>query len=353
MRAFNFVDYPPVIHPVDIYAAPAAARVVRKDYDYAFEEENRGAPDIRLHEIDVARPLEIAGERIVPVSGHHSERFEVTGYRIGRMAYLTDFKTIADAEVGKLIGVELLVVNALRFRPHPSHFNVGRRWHSSPGSRLAGRLSRMCRTRSDGTRRRRLFCRGGRTGLRRIGNHNLKIWIFLKGKTVVVTGASSGIGRALAEYFAAAGANAVLGARHEDALREIVGRIGAAGGHAAYAVCDVTREADCKRLIDTAVDTFGGVDVLICNAGISMRALFDKVDLAVLHKLMDVNFWGCVNCTKYALPYIQKARGSIVGVSSVAGIHGLPGRTGYSASKYAMTGFWRRSVSRIARRACT
>ena len=83
VRAFNFVDYPPVIHPVDIYAAPAAARVVRKDYDYAFEEEKyRGAPDIRLHEIDVARPLEIAGERIVPVSG-------------------------------------------LRFRPHPSHFNVG------------------------------------------------------------------------------------------------------------------------------------------------------------------------------------------------------------------------------------
>ena len=126
VRAFNFVDYPPVIHPVDIYAAPAAARVVRKDYDYAFEEEKyRGAPDIRLHEIDVARPLEIAGERIVPVSGHHSERFEVTGYRIGRLAYLTGFKTIADAEVGKLIGVELLVVNALRFRPHPSHFNVG------------------------------------------------------------------------------------------------------------------------------------------------------------------------------------------------------------------------------------
>ena len=145
---------------------------------------------------------------------------------------------------------------------------------------------------------------------------------FFKGKTVVVTGASSGIGRALAEYFAAAGANAVLGARHEDALREIVGRIGAAGGHAAYAVCDVTREADCKRLIDTAVDTFGGVDVLICNAGISMRALFDEVDLAVLHKLMDVNFWGCVNCTKYALPYIQRVRGSIVGVSYVS-VHNL------------------------------
>ena len=125
VRAFNFVDYPPVIHPVDIYAAPAAARVVRKDYDYAFEEEKyRGAPDIRLHEIDVARPLEIAGERIVPVSGHHSPRFEVTGYRIGRLAYLTDFKSIDEGEVAKLAGVEVLVVNALRAAPHDSHFNV-------------------------------------------------------------------------------------------------------------------------------------------------------------------------------------------------------------------------------------
>lgn len=125
VRAFNFVDYPPTIHPVDIYAAPATARVVRKDYDYAFElEKYRGVPDIRLHEIDVSQPFEVAGERIVPVSGHHSDRFEVTGYRIGRLAYLTDFKTIADAEVEKLNGVEVLVVNALRFRPHPSHFNV-------------------------------------------------------------------------------------------------------------------------------------------------------------------------------------------------------------------------------------
>lgn len=125
VRAFNFVDYPPTIHPVDIYAAPAAARVVRKDYDYAFAEDKyRGVPDIRLHEIDVEHPLEIAGERIIPVSGHHSERFEVTGYRIGRLAYLTDFKTIAEQEVEKLTGVDVLVVNALRYRVHPSHFNV-------------------------------------------------------------------------------------------------------------------------------------------------------------------------------------------------------------------------------------
>ncbi len=99
------------------------------------------------------------------------------------------------------------------------------------------------------------------------------------------------------------------------------------------------RPEECEALVETAVREFGGIDVLVCNAGISMRALFDDVDLAVLHRLMDVNFWGTVNCCKYALPYLQQSRGSVVGVSSVAGLHGLPGRTGYSASKYAMTGF--------------
>ena len=125
VRAFNFVDYPPLVHKVDIYAAPHTIGVVRKDFDYAFAQDKyRGVPEIELHEIDVTRPFRVGGLEVVPVSGHHSDRFAVTGYRIGRLAYLTDFKTIADAEVGKLIGVELLVVNALRFRPHPSHFNV-------------------------------------------------------------------------------------------------------------------------------------------------------------------------------------------------------------------------------------
>lgn len=156
------------------------------------------------------------------------------------------------------------------------------------------------------------------------------------GKTVVITGASSGIGRSLAIEFASLGANVVMGARGYESLSVIAESLGA---NAIAVECDVTRESDCEKLIDTAVDKFGGIDVLICNAGISMRALFDDVDLKVLHSLMDVNFWGTVYCTKYALQYIQKSRGSIVGVSSVAGIHGLPARTGYSASKYAMTGF--------------
>lgn len=167
--------------------------------------------------------------------------------------------------------------------------------------------------------------------------HNMKNC--LKDKTVVITGASSGIGEAMAEVYASMGAKVVLGARHADKLEALCRRIEQRGGKAAWCVTDVTRKEDCMRLIDTAVEHFGGIDVMICNAGISMRALFDDVGLDVLHRLMDVNFWGTVYCTKYALPYLQKSHGSLVGISSVAGIHGLPGRTGYSASKFAMTGF--------------
>ena len=162
---------------------------------------------------------------------------------------------------------------------------------------------------------------------------------YFANKVVVVTGASSGIGEALAREFARRGARVVLGARSADKLESITAEIRTAGGEAVCAAVDVTDELQCKALIDKAVEAYGGIDVLICNAGLSMRALFDDCDLAVLHRLMDVNFWGTVNCTKYALPWLQRSRGSLVGISSVAGLHGLPGRTGYSASKYAMTGF--------------
>ncbi len=161
----------------------------------------------------------------------------------------------------------------------------------------------------------------------------------IESKRVIITGASSGIGESLAREYASMGAKVVLGARQEQRLQEITAEIKAAGGEAIYVKCDVADVADCQHLVDKAVESYGGVDILICNAGVSMRALFDDLDLKVLHKLMDVNFWGCVNCVKFALPHIQKSRGSIVGVSSVAGLHGLPARTGYSASKYAMTGF--------------
>lgn len=124
VRALNFVDYP-TIRPVDIYSTPTTAEVIRKDYDYAFvEDKYRGVPEMRLHEIDENAPFYIKGIEITPIRGHHSPRFEVTGYRIGRLAYLTDFKQIEDEEVEKLQGVDTLIVNALRFKPHDSHFSV-------------------------------------------------------------------------------------------------------------------------------------------------------------------------------------------------------------------------------------
>ena len=162
---------------------------------------------------------------------------------------------------------------------------------------------------------------------------------YLKDKRIVITGASSGIGEAMAREYAKMGAKVVMAARRSEELERIAAEIGNAGGSVAFAACDVTKEEECKHLMEVAVEAFGGIDVLICNAGLSMRALFDDCDLRVLHRLMDVNFWGTVNCTKYALKWLQQSKGSLVGISSVAGIHGLPGRTGYSASKYAMTGF--------------
>ena len=122
-----------------------------------------------------------------------------------------------------------------------------------------------------------------------------------KNKVVVITGASSGIGRALAYEFASHGARIVMGARSGEKLQQIAADLKSRNTEVAYAPTDVTQEADCQRLIETAVTRFGGVDILICNAGISMRALFDEVDLNVLRRLMDVNFWGTVYCTKYTL----------------------------------------------------
>lgn len=161
----------------------------------------------------------------------------------------------------------------------------------------------------------------------------------MKDKVVIITGASSGIGRALAYKFAGKGAKVVIGARSHEKLVEIAEEIKLKGGEIAFAQTDVSNEQDCKNLILTAIESFGKIDMLINNAGISMRALFDVVDLEVIRKVMDTNFWGTVYCTKYALPHILKEKGSIVGVSSVGGIKGLPGRSGYSASKFALHGF--------------
>ena len=162
----------------------------------------------------------------------------------------------------------------------------------------------------------------------------------LKDKIVIITGASSGIGKSLAHEFASRGANLVLAARQYVTLCEVAQQLEQQYGVKALAIqCDVAVETECEHLIKQAILTFGKIDVLINNAGISMRALFKDAEVQVLKTLMDVNFWGTVYCTKYAMPEILKTKGTIVGVSSIAGYKGLPGRTGYSASKFAMNGF--------------
>lgn len=162
---------------------------------------------------------------------------------------------------------------------------------------------------------------------------------YFKDKVVVITGASSGIGRAAAIMFASYGARLVLAARSIEKLMALADEITSDRYSVLCVKTDVSVEEDCRKMIEEAVERFGRIDILINNAGISMRASFDTVELSVLKRLMDVNFWGTVYCTKYALPWLKKSHGSVVGVISVAGYAGLPGRTGYSTSKFAIRGF--------------
>ncbi len=158
-------------------------------------------------------------------------------------------------------------------------------------------------------------------------------------KVVIITGASSGIGEACAYAFAKAGYHVVIAARNMQKLEQVKQQCETLGAKALALSCDVSIEADCLALINESIEAFGRIDVLINNAGITMRALLADLDLAVLKRVMDINFWGTVYCTRFAIAELIKNKGSVIGVSSVAGIKGLPGRTGYSASKFAMNGF--------------
>ena len=160
----------------------------------------------------------------------------------------------------------------------------------------------------------------------------------MKNKVVIVTGASSGIGLAAVKEFAKNGCKVVLAARNFEKLEEIKNEFTNADNLFCVKT-DVTKEDYCKNLIAQTISTFGKIDILVNNAGISMRAMFNDLNLDVIRQLMDVNFWGTVYCTKYALPYLLETKGSVVGVISIAGFKGLPARTGYSASKFAVYGF--------------
>ena len=162
---------------------------------------------------------------------------------------------------------------------------------------------------------------------------------YFKDKVIIITGASSGIGLASAKLFASFGAKLSLAARSMDKLTAQAAEMSDDMDRILCVRTDVSREDDCRTLVEKTVEKFGRIDILVNNAGISMRAMFRDTDLSVIRTLMDVNFWGTVYCTKFALPYLLESRGSVAGVISIAGFAGLPGRTGYSSSKYAIRGF--------------
>ncbi len=161
----------------------------------------------------------------------------------------------------------------------------------------------------------------------------------MKNQVVIITGASSGIGKALAYEYGNLGAIVVITGRNEANLNAAAAELNSAGINAHPIVCDSSSEEQTRAMINEVVSKFGRIDLLINNAGISMRSMFESVDLKVLKQVMDINFWGTVYATHAALPYLKTSQGGIIGISSIAGYRGLPVRTGYSASKFAMNGF--------------
>jgi short-subunit dehydrogenase len=163
---------------------------------------------------------------------------------------------------------------------------------------------------------------------------------------IIITGASDGIGAEIARQLArrhGLQALLVLAARNTGGLQSVAAECKALGARTLILPTDVTVQEQCKHLIETTVRECGSLDILVNNAGVSAHALLADVPqdkLGWYHDLMQVNFWGSVYCTHAALPYLKESHGRIVAVSSLAGLVGVPGRTAYSASKFAMTGFF-------------
>ena len=164
---------------------------------------------------------------------------------------------------------------------------------------------------------------------------------FFKGKVVVITGGTNGIGKALIDALIPLGAKIATCGRSQDRLYNLQVQYSHHLMHTM--VADISRYEDCRSFINSTIETFGGIDILINNAGISMRALLKDVEIDVIKRVMDVNFYGTVYCTKLALESIIERKGTIAGISSIAGYRGLPGRSAYSASKFAVNG-WLESI---------
>lgn len=160
-------------------------------------------------------------------------------------------------------------------------------------------------------------------------------------QVIVVTGASEGIGRALCVALAPQKPKLVLTARNAERLATLKEEVEALGAVALVIAGDITQESFCESLIAQAVATFGGIDVLVNNAGGTMWTIFEEIrDTTIFDRLMHLNYLSAVYCTYFALPHLKARRGRLVGVASVAGLTGVPTRTAYAASKHAMFGFF-------------
>jgi short-subunit dehydrogenase len=161
------------------------------------------------------------------------------------------------------------------------------------------------------------------------------------GSRIILTGASEGIGRALALELAGRGARLALAARDRQRLDSLAQECRARGADARALPTDVTSSQDCEWLVNETVAAFGGIDVVVHNAGITMWSRFDALaDLSIFERIMEVNYLAPVRLTALALPHLKRSKGLLVAVASLAGLTGVPERSGYAASKHALIGFF-------------
>lgn len=157
-------------------------------------------------------------------------------------------------------------------------------------------------------------------------------------KVAIITGGSSGIGKSLVLKYANEGYAVAFTGRNSERMNQVISEL---DGKPSLAMnLDAASEDDNKKMVAQTIEKFGRIDVLVCNAGVSMRALFEDIDLKVFRQLMDINFYGTIYATKYALPHILKSKGTVVGISSINGLRATPARSAYTSSKFAVQGFF-------------